>query len=443
MENYQKIIVYTVGGTPEPIKKSIMENRPDCIFFLCSHKSKEIAEKIINFIYLNGYSPKCYIIETLDEQNFEITFESTENCISEVAQLDPEKSKTILDITGGTKVMSSALVLSGALRGFQKINYVGGDVRDKGGLGVVQTGSETFITTQNPLNKDGYFELMNIRTLYSKHEYYACREIADAASKNESIQNQELFHVLRRTMDYYHKKDLFLFKEAYDSLNNKLIENLSFPSQGIKDFIQKTLENREHTNELIKFVYKFNIFKNQIFDDYSNEKAFSHLKNDNNGWELLLGELFANSIRRYEQGKYDDALLRLYRFLEMKAQFHLILDHQIYPSRANPESIPKSLRDEFKNRYSFPYKSNKTSLKIPMESCYRLLAELGNPISEFYNNSNEKKIFQNIQSSRNDSILAHGFNPVKKETYEKLKDALENWGFVPKKVIVNPKLVIG
>jgi len=62
----------------------------------------------------------------------------------------PEDVRLVADITGGTKVMSSALTLVMMEHNHSRFAYVGGESRTKNGLGVVESGRETFMRQDNP-----------------------------------------------------------------------------------------------------------------------------------------------------------------------------------------------------------------------------------------------------------------------------------------------------
>ncbi len=50
-------MLMTLGGSPEPLKKSIAEYKPDQIIFLASHDSVSLTGEILKFL---DYKPKFY-----------------------------------------------------------------------------------------------------------------------------------------------------------------------------------------------------------------------------------------------------------------------------------------------------------------------------------------------------------------------------------------------
>jgi CRISPR-associated protein (TIGR02710 family) len=137
-------------------------------------------------------------------------------------------------------------------------------------------------------------------------------------------------------------------------------------------------------------------------------------KNHKRMHAVLVADLVANSRRRAIQEKYDDAVARLYRAMEMAGQvaFESRFDQ---PNTDVPaDIIPDVLRSEFVHRYA---KGPKKLLQLPATATFRVLKEVGDPLGVgFFDNQRD---IDALLSSRNLSILAHGQAPVKKETYER------------------------
>jgi len=131
----------------------------------------------------------------------------------------------------------------------------------------------------------------------------------------------------------------------------------------------------------------------------------------------LLLDLFANAERRFEEARIDDAILRLYRLMEMIAQERLLNRYGIDTSDVSEEKIPDSLRERFANSYR---NSRDNKIKIAQNAAFELLAALGDDIGKAFEENRSR--FLNIQTSRNQSYLAHGFGSSKEKTYVDLRD---------------------
>ena len=112
--------------------------------------SLEIMHRLRETLPVTGYSPQYEYLEVSDHENIG-------SCYRQIREgmdgwltrrlLDPDT--VFVDITGGTKAMTAALTLAGVER-FRRFTYVGGEMRDRDDTGVVMTGSERVVRTENP-----------------------------------------------------------------------------------------------------------------------------------------------------------------------------------------------------------------------------------------------------------------------------------------------------
>lgn len=122
---------------------------------------------------------------------------------------------------------------------------------------------------------------------------------------------------------------------------------------------------------------------------------------------ILVDDLLNNARRRLADGRCDDAAARIYRALELYGQIEFERTAGCLNSQVPKDAIPKTLRDEFISRYTDPQSG---AIKLPLHATFRYLKEAGQASGDRY--FENFKAIKKIQSSRNDSILAHGINPV-------------------------------
>ena len=112
--------------------------------------------------------------------------------------------------------------------------------------------------------------------------------------------------------------------------------------------------------------------------------------------------------------KYDDAIARLYRAAGAYAQIRLA-GRGINTADVQENQLPEEIRTEFTNKYRDEVDNR---LKLPLYGAYKLLKLLGDPAGAlFFEHWPQMKL---LLDSRNKSILAHGFEPVKRERYEEM-----------------------
>jgi len=124
-----------------------------------------------------------------------------------------------------------------------------------------------------------------------------------------------------------------------------------------------------------------------------------------------IADLINNAERRAEEAKFDDAVARLYRTIELIAQYEPKRKYKIETSNAKPEQLPKKLLKEWH------ITANTQKIKLPLQRNYELLAAKGNPLGIKF--IQDKKL-KDLLSKRNRSILAHDLKPVNRKTYQEL-----------------------
>lgn len=143
-----------------------------------------------------------------------------------------------------------------------------------------------------------------------------------------------------------------------------------------------------------------------------NKRFLGKLLNANEKEPYWIADLINNAKRRGDiEHKFDDAVARLYRTVELIAQYRLRKEYKLEPSNLNVESIPQVLRE----KWGITKADEK--IKIALEGDYELLAAKGDSIGKKFT---EDKEFGGLLSKRNCSILAHGLEPLNKEVYQKL-----------------------
>jgi CRISPR-associated protein (TIGR02710 family) len=128
-------------------------------------------------------------------------------------------------------------------------------------------------------------------------------------------------------------------------------------------------------------------------------------------------ELIANADRRADiEGKYEDAVARLYSCLERGAKFRLRQQFGTSTDDIVPEQLPESLRAEFEQRY---IDAHDRQIKLPLFASYRLLDALGDELGRRFMVRQEE--IRKSLSLRNLSPLGHGENPVGREGYRRFR----------------------
>jgi len=103
----KKVMILSLGGSPEPLKKSIAEHRPERLIFFASQESNA---KLGEVLQIEGYKPLK--IETEIAENPNLLYEcykAARRCVDRASRLGVPDNDILVDYTGGTKVMSAAI----------------------------------------------------------------------------------------------------------------------------------------------------------------------------------------------------------------------------------------------------------------------------------------------------------------------------------------------
>jgi len=395
-----KMMIMSLGGSPEPLKKSISEHRPARLIFFASHDSNT---KLGEVLQIEGYKP--IKIETEITENPNSLYEcyrAAKRCVDRCARADIPDSDILVDYTGGTKVMSAALLLAtaGYSYGF---NYVGGDARSKDGLGIVQNGHEVMYADMNPWSAFAEEEKRQIVTLFNARRYSAVIEILDLCKRELPLQIALSFKFIRHLANGFLFWDQFQHKKAFDCLQ----KSLSALEQYLKYY---PCEQYDQLNKELQIHIEY---LSTLLEKTNQIQKFH---------PMLIRELINNARRRIDDKSFDDAAARLYRALELYGQ--ICFEKQIGCSndRVKPAKIPQELRDEFIRKYGEPHHE---ILKLPLQATFTVLRAVGHDAGQRFFDFLEE--IKNIQSARNKSILAHGVQPVSAHAAQSILDTVTDF----------------
>lgn len=437
-------LILTIGLATEPSIKRINHLKPDFVYFIHSKKSKENALFIIEETNITNYAFK--VLD--DHESVDDSFVKSLECIAELQEDDYE---VIGDFTVGTKPMVAGLVMA-CIEKNCDYKYLGESSEDsrKDGMGPVKSGEEKNKDQENPYENYAINEFRRGKVLFNKYQFLAARD-------NFTQANEKLIY-----SDLKERANLFIkivnLYENWDKFSDevKILNEDKLETYPLNVYLNQILEDIKNSPNLL------NYFKNEIPDFYKQLKKNKQfldrrISEDNkitkSNRMYYLPDLLNNAERRIIEGKYDDAVARLYRVVELiaqlrLAQYNLIDDNKLSQNRSfsiNKDQLSNKLN---KNQLSeIDYwspknwnNSNKKLIDLGLNEDYRLLNICGEgSTSEFDNKTislvkNYKRIQEELQK-RNKSILAHGLMPINENQANRLfKLVLKHARFLSKQI---------
>lgn len=387
----------SVGGAEAPILHVLRQHKPKHVWYFCSPGSRGNADEIQRQLDWHPW-PRFIEVERFEELG--PCYRELRRKIADIlreTKVSPEE--VLVDYTCGTKTMSAALVLA-AVELFQHFSYVGGQQREKGGLGIVLDGQERTVYQGNPWTELAIREVERARDLWAGCQFeVAARVLREVAPKVPLRQRFEAIAALAEAMAARHRLD---FREAAKRLPPLIRQfGLIFEAHTTAT----PLPAAEHTLKLCQ----------ACAAEHANPQ--------------LLRELLDNALRTAAQGRYEDAAARLYRAMEMQGQLWLAetTNNLFVNGRCKAENfsqLPESLK-------TLPLcKPNEHGeIRLNLEHTFRALAALGHARASAIvadldtkgDDGKTKSRWRAATEKRNASILAHGVMPIDKDGFEQMK----------------------
>jgi len=370
---------------------ALREAQPDYVVFVGSHPTRSQAgsvEYVDEYVRLVSLSPDRYEVLVLpDPDDLVDCYQRLVLCLEGLRARFPG-AELLADYTAGTKTMSAALALA-AVDNEQspevKLRLVRGQ---RGQEATVIPGTESFVAVPGIHDLRARRLVSRARDALERFDYAAADRLLGQALQREispSLRGQlERVRNLCRAFDAWDRYDLErtatllgIYREDwYQWL--KVLQQL----QGVtRAFTAK--ENRQSPDQprLIDL--------DQLRDPY-----------------VAVEDLLLNAERRAAQGRYDDAMARVYRALELFVQLRLWLGHRIDTGDVDLTRLPEDLRSQYATRLE-----RGRPLTLALLQAWDVLAAFpDDPLADWLRA--ERGRLLDWTRHRNYSLLAHGFTPV-------------------------------
>lgn len=392
------LLICSVGGTPDPVVKSLLRWEPDRVLFVPSEQTRSQVDVVLRAFAeaaSRPLGPGQYVVKQIfDSEDFSGCVEAIQTLDGEVREWLGRSGgdyRIIVDFTAGTKCMTAALALV-AHRWRCDYSYVGGQRRTKDGVGVVESGAERVVHSANPWNTLGYQAIEDACLLFDQYAFTSGVKLLDEARKaadDESVKRTlATFHQL---CEGYGLWDRFQHKDAVQRINTVL--------KNIAD-VQQVL-GAARAESVIRVVRKQRGFLQEIVDAPRSS--------------AMIVDLLANAQRRKKEGRFDDGVARLYRVIEAIAQLVLAERYKI-PATDDVELnlIPESLRGVWMTR------AEGGKIRLGLQDVYALLDQLQDQVGKTFRELKLDDPQHSPLTTRNQSILAHGFDRVSESVFDKL-----------------------
>ncbi len=394
----------TVGGSPAPIITAIQSLRPDRTIFICSSGPRGSLSQIV------GEGTPCEIrrgAEIVDRQpniptqlglgdrfnpDTDLVLLENPDDLAECYRLISAKIKEInqateidgyADYTGGTKTMSLSLAMAALDYGLA-LYLTTNATREN--LFRVERGQSTerapttLLTVERTLNQE-------LPRFLQAFNYGGA-----IATLQALLQSLELPTDQKRQIRQL--RDIYAGFDAWDRFDHLTAWDLISLHMG---------QVQPHGLALKRVLGS----RQAIDADFTAPESIP-----GHGYELV-EDLVLNAQRRAQQQRYDDAVGRLYRALELLAQIRLRQRYSLETGDLDLTKLPEPLRDT----YAAERNPRTGKVQIPLWKSYSLLSQLpDDPLGHQF--QTQAGSLQNALQVRNYSLFAHGFKPTTASDYQ-------------------------
>ncbi len=378
----RRILIVTVGGSHQPIVRSIQQNAPDFTCFLCSADSGKIKGSSNQVLGQGNVCSSRFGLERPDLPNIVTQTQLTSDTyeVREISDCDhlsecylaaygwieqmhrDHPDATILvDYTGGTKSMTAGLAAAALDDGQCEIQLVSGVRQD-----LVRVVDQTeFVRPVQVWDAQLARRLRLARTALARFDYAgSVGVLEDAAARFAS---QTTLAKVQRWLSLSRGFD------AWDRFDHVTAQRLLQPYR--------------------KYVVSHALVLDRIVDG----------KGDGFEW---VEDLLQNAARRAAQQRYDDAVGRLYRALEMTVQVWLKTRYDLETGNLELDKAPETHRPSLTK-----YADDKGIIKTPLLASWDLVAAFADdPLGAHFAPVRNRLL--NFLTVRNASLFAHGARPI-------------------------------
>ncbi len=393
----KRVLVLTVGTSSDPLIESIKRHRPDNIYFLASDGTASKIDEILSEAYPSNEIPphKKSLLEGEDFLDLGRCFEHSVKILEDIKKDGFSAEDIIVDPTGGSKAMSSGLLMAAPFSGVT-ISYVKSKKKEYPDIDT----NKPYLYDAKVV--DGYhpYEVLarqdkvGFCQSFNNYRFTSAIGFCETIVKKGGERLAEPFQHLKEISMGYRDWDLFRLNEG-----KKII------ARGLKHleyYLEKYPNDKEKLFNFVAAVKSNLLSFEDILYKTKSGKVYSF---------ELVNELVANALRRSEEGRYDDAVARLYRAMEMIGQTRIWEIYEVETSAFPYDKLSADLKDKLKpNEDGF--------VKLANFNTFVQLQSTNDEYGKRYI-ENESKILS-LLGQRNNSILAHGKVPLNEKKFTDL-----------------------
>ena len=385
------------------VTHSLNSEQPTHVAFIVTEKSIELLPKILSQITYQPQEVRKFFVK--DTISFVETIQEFFNALYWLTETVHIRD-VVVDATDVLTSMAFPLYFGASfIEVFKDLIHEDVDVRliltncdwvsshaDSHLYGAPIIGTEYSVELERPINGIGFILAVLANDLFNEGYYPRAQRVLEILGQRMSGEQHLLYEQLAQAAQGYDAWDKFSINSALSLL------------QGVRDRLH-------HTRTL----YASSVLERDI------EKSIICLEQLVAGDSLEhIVDIFENAERRFVQGRYDDAVARYYRCLEMMGQYALSA-YEISTQSPDFSALPSDVVAKYEKarggELPLVYRYG-----LALWDIFLLLFCIGDPLGKVYKEKESQ--FIGMSALRNQSLLAHGTKPIFQDQAEKFRDMI-------------------
>ncbi|WP_322489852.1 TIGR02710 family CRISPR-associated CARF protein [Chloroflexus sp.] len=413
-------LILTGSGQTDTAALLLAALQPQRVAFLLTPETRTFPERVAQQI--DSSPDPNWLRKTARYTDINQVYRALRAIIEDWSDLPREQ--ILVDLTGGTKMMSVGLAKAAYALDLDTI-YIESDYQQNKPV----PGTQRLIAPPDPYEVFGDLEAEEAARAFNTHDYLSAARIYADLARRVPEPDRTTYAALEQLAIAYTQWEAFDLQTAAQTLQHLLSKPLPGPFAAQAAILEK---QQAALARLHQVTSALNVDKRKGHRSRQADikRALATLANLDDVLSLL-GSLHANALHREAQLRYDIAALLRYRCLELMSQ-HRLATYGVWPAEPNLDPLKEArpnldqrYRDQeqaldFTERGLKPNHHGKYSAMTLLNS-YMLLAALDDPLMRTVKPID---IHQRV-SARNQSILAHGFRQISKDEYRDFVTVVE------------------
>ena len=399
MAQDQPVAALVVALTDERTAAVYTINRlcPESLCFVLPESAKPLVETHVQ-PQLSQMPRRWDWILLPDVDHFPSCYETMARSLPQMLRTwDIEAGSLVVDVTGATAAMASALSLVAMPFTSRIVSLVASREGREGDPVALPEGERLWISV-NPWDEGAEVKRREGCDLFNRGSYVAAGFVFRQLETRVSGGQKPLYRAFADLADGYDLWERFHYRQAWDKLKTsvKALEMASLfgGPPGLKVGLPAIKANTAFLEKLIL--------------------------DPNDVKEVLALDLLGHAGRRLRaSGNAEAAMQSLVRALEAFAQRQLFKQYRIKTWDVQPEQLPKAFQDICRTCY---LEDIDGKYALPMQAQFRVLAELGDQLGHSF--LREWPGMKPLLDAAQHAVLGHGSETIKAERVQQLYDVV-------------------